>query len=54
MALEPAQLDAWRPRVSALFAALDAARETSPLPEEPANEEEVRAWLMSVRKAKFA
>jgi hypothetical protein len=46
-------LGAWRPRVDALFAQLDAAREASPLPEEPANEGEVRDWLLAVRRARF-
>ena len=54
VALEIAQLEAWRPRVDALFAALDAAHEKSVLPEAPANEDEVRAWLMRVRRARFA
>jgi uncharacterized protein len=53
VALESTQLDAWRPRVEALFTALDAARDGSMLPEEPANEEEVRAWLMTVRRTRF-
>jgi predicted nucleotidyltransferase len=54
VALDPAQVEAWRPRVESLFAALDAARDASVLPEEPPNEEEVRAWLMTVRRARFA
>ncbi len=54
MGLDTALLDAWRPRVDALFARLDAAREASPLPEEPANEGEVREWLLAVRRARFA
>jgi predicted nucleotidyltransferase len=54
VALEPAQLDAWRPRMESLFAALDTARDASVLPEEPANEDEVRAWLMTVRRARFS
>jgi predicted nucleotidyltransferase len=52
--LDSALVDAWRPRVDALFARLDAARETSPLPEAPANEDEVRAWLIAVRRAGLA
>jgi predicted nucleotidyltransferase len=51
--LDPALLEAWRPRVEALFARLDAAREASVLPEHPANEAEVRDWLLSVRRARF-
>jgi len=51
--LEQAQLDAWRPRVDALFKRLDAAREAGPLPEDPANEPEVRDWLIAVRRRRF-
>lgn len=51
--LDPGLLDAWRPRIDALFAKLDAARDTSALPEEPANAAEVREWLLSVRRARF-
>ncbi len=53
VALDVAQLEAWRPRVDALFVALDQARDGSVLPEEPANEGEVRAWLVTVRRARF-
>ncbi|HSQ65143.1 MAG TPA: nucleotidyltransferase domain-containing protein [Polyangiaceae bacterium] len=52
--LDPALLEAWRPRIDALFARLDAALETSPLPEAPPNERELREWLMAVRRARFA
>jgi predicted nucleotidyltransferase len=51
--LDSAQVDAWRPRVGALFARLDDAREKSVLPEEPANEHEVREWLLAVRRSRF-
>jgi predicted nucleotidyltransferase len=51
--LDPALLDAWRPRVESLFSRLDEARETSVLPEEPANEREMRDWLLGVRRARF-
>jgi predicted nucleotidyltransferase len=51
--LDPGLLDAWRPRVDALFARLDEARDRSVLPEEPPNEPELRAWLLGVRRAKF-
>lgn len=43
----------WRPRIDALFARLDAARDASPLPEDPPNEPEVRGWLLSLRRARF-
>jgi predicted nucleotidyltransferase len=51
--LEPGLLDAWRPRIDALFAHLDKARESSTLPEDPPNEREMRDWLLSVRRARF-
>jgi predicted nucleotidyltransferase len=51
--LDPALLDAWRPRVDALFARLDRALAESPLPEEPPNEPEVREWLLGVRRARL-
>ena len=54
VALDVAQLDEWRPRVDALFVALDEARDKSALPEEPTNEAEVRAWLIGVRRARLA
>ncbi|MEO8797645.1 MAG: nucleotidyltransferase domain-containing protein, partial [Polyangiaceae bacterium] len=47
--LDPKLLEAWRPRVDALFARLDAAHEASALPEHPTNENEVKEWLLSVR-----
>ena len=53
VALDVALLEAWRPRVNGLFARLDEARETSALPEEPANESEVREWLLAVRRTRF-
>jgi predicted nucleotidyltransferase len=51
--LDPALVEGWRPRVDGLFARLDDAREKSPLPEDPPNEPEVRAWLLDVRRARF-
>src|SRR5262249_25472637 len=51
--LDPVLLDAWRPRVDALFAQLDEARDVSPLPEEAPNEVEVREWLLAVRRTRF-
>jgi hypothetical protein len=53
VALDPSLLEAWRPRVEALFRRLDEARERSPLPEEPGNEGEVRDWLIAVRRSRF-
>ena len=53
VSLDAASLEAWRPRVDALFAKLDDARETSVLPESPSNEDEVHRWLMTVRRRRF-
>jgi predicted nucleotidyltransferase len=47
--LEPAMAEAWRTRLDALFERLDAARDRSSLPEEPANSAEVEAWLVDWR-----
>jgi uncharacterized protein len=51
--IDPALLAAWRPRIDALFARLDATFERSPLPAEPPNSEELREWLLSVRKSRL-
>lgn len=51
--LDPDLVAAWRPRVDALFARLDAARAESVLPEAPPNEDEVLAWLVATRKKRF-
>jgi predicted nucleotidyltransferase len=51
--LDPGLIEAWRPRVDALFARLDAAHAASALPEHPPNQEELRAWLLGVRQARF-
>jgi uncharacterized protein len=53
VALDPALLDAWRPRIEKLMADLDRARDQSPLPEEPTNEGQLRDWLMAARRARF-
>jgi uncharacterized protein len=47
--LEPALVDAWKPRLDALFDRLDSAHATSALPEDPPNAQEVRDWLVDVR-----
>jgi hypothetical protein len=52
--LDPTLLEHWRPRVDGLFARLDDARERSLLPEDPANESEVREWLLAVRRSRLA
>ncbi len=54
VALDPSVLESWRARIDRLFSRLDAARERSPLPAEPANEEDVRRWLVALRRARFA
>lgn len=51
--LDPELVTAWRPRIDALFARLDAAKEKSVLPEAPPNEDEVLAWLVATRKKRF-
>lgn len=51
--IDPALLEAWRPKVERLLARLDEARETSVLPEHPTNEALVREWLLSVRKTRL-
>ncbi|HEY2517767.1 MAG TPA: nucleotidyltransferase domain-containing protein [Polyangiaceae bacterium] len=53
VSLDGSLLDFWRPRLEELFQRLDAARDASVLPEDPANEEEMRAWLVAVRKRRF-
>jgi predicted nucleotidyltransferase len=52
--LPPDVLDAWRPRIDALFTRLDAANASSVLPEEPRNEEEIRRWLLNVRRSRLS
>jgi predicted nucleotidyltransferase len=47
--LDPQLRDKWRTRVERAFAQLDAARESSPLPEEAPNRAELEAWLLEVR-----
>ncbi len=47
-------LEIWRPRVEAVLASLDLARQSSALPEEPPNEAELDAWLRSVRRRALA
>jgi predicted nucleotidyltransferase len=53
VAMEPGLLEAWRPRVDALFVRLDAAVEGSPLPPEPPNAAEIGEWLLAVRKQRL-
>lgn len=53
VSIAPALLETWRPRIDALFARLDEACQKSSLPEDPANTDEVREWLLAVRRARF-
>lgn len=53
VAVDPQLVEAWNPRLDALFARLDAARDASALPEDPPNVREVRDWLLHVRRARF-
>jgi predicted nucleotidyltransferase len=52
--LDRGLLETWRPKVDGLFVRLDVAMERSVLPEDPVNEEEVRGWLLRVRRGRFA
>jgi predicted nucleotidyltransferase len=49
--LDDEMVDAWRPRVGALFEMLDRALAESVLPESPPNEREIGDWLLHVRLA---
>ena len=51
--IDPALVAIWKPRIEALFARLDRARDASVLPEEPENEQELTRWLIEVRRARF-
>jgi len=48
-ALTEDEVRVYQPRVDALMAELDAARERSPLPEAPPNVEEIERWLVGLR-----
>jgi len=51
--LPPEVADAWRGRIQRLFQALDEARESSILPEEPVNASEVEEWLIETRRSRW-
>ncbi len=55
VALDPSQLEAWQPRVAALFERLDRARESSALPESPpsSSQDALHQWLLTVRRARL-
>jgi predicted nucleotidyltransferase len=52
--LTETERDRWSERVRDLLDRLDAARDRSPLPEEPSNVAEVEAFLLRARRARFA
>jgi predicted nucleotidyltransferase len=53
VALASGAIERWAPRIHVLFARLDEAREASPLPEEPPNRDELREWLLSLRRSRL-
>jgi uncharacterized protein len=52
---EPELLDEWRPRIASLFIAFDEAWTLSTVPAEPpaAAVEDLEAWLLALRRARF-
>ncbi|AKU95443.1 hypothetical protein AKJ09_02107 [Labilithrix luteola] len=52
--IDASLLESWRPRIDAVFSRLEDAYTTSVLPEEPPNVGELQAWLLEVRRARFA
>jgi uncharacterized protein len=46
--------ETWRSRIDLLFNCLERARDTSSLPDGPANEAEIREWLLAVRRSRLA
>ena len=51
--LSPELSEHWRGQVGRAFEQLDAARERSVLPEDPAGSEALEAWLLELRRARF-
>jgi predicted nucleotidyltransferase len=51
--LPPALAERWLSRVQEVFPMLEKARDASVLPEEPANREELEAWLVEERRRRF-
>ena len=47
------QVTAWRARVTKVFETLDRAHAESKLPDEPPSEDEMNAWLIALRRARF-
>jgi uncharacterized protein len=54
-AVDPAILEAWRPRLDAVLSGLDTARGASVLPDDPPAEavRALEAWLVGVRRSRF-
>lgn len=52
MGLDKRLFEAWRPRIDALFARLDAARDASLLPWEPTTRK-FEGGLLAVRRSRF-
>lgn len=52
-ALAPEAAERWAAEIPRAFDVLAAARDSSPLPEAPPNEEELNAWLIATRKARL-
>ncbi len=48
--LPPAASEHWRGEIARAFATLEAARDASPLPEEPPPLDELEAWLIELRR----
>ena len=53
VAVEPAILETWRPKVGLVLERLDAARDRSVLPEEPRHVDALERWLLALRKTRF-
>lgn len=51
--LDSSQIEAWHPRIEALFHRLDHAFDHGVLPPAPPNEAELLEWLLEVRRARF-
>ena len=49
--LEPEMAERWRARLGQLLDQLDAARDTSCLPEQPQHVDDLGDWLLSIRKS---
>jgi predicted nucleotidyltransferase len=52
-AMSPAEVARYQPMMERARARLEEARAASPLPEEPAHGDELEAWLLEVRRARW-